>query len=173
MDNKVRLFFALWPDKKVRQSIINKSKPLLKGVQKKIPAHNLHITLAFIGNVEKSKLDCYRQAAQEVHASGFGLRLDKAGCFSRAQILWLGCTTPAAELNWLVDSLNSALAVCGYQPGERRFTPHVSLTRKYRERVIPEFDTEIDWPVDSFCLVESCSTGRGVEYRVLDTWALG
>ena len=44
-----------------------------------------------------------------------------------------------------------------------------TLARKARKRI----DTKaisMEWPVQSFCLVESCSTMDGVRYQVLQRW---
>ena len=173
MANNVRLFFALWPEDAIRQSIVHHTKPLLTGVHHRIKPANLHITLAFVGSVEKTNLPCFIRAADSIQARHFKLQLDQSGCFSRARMLWLGCRSFPDKLNHLVDELNTKLEVCGYRADKRPFTPHVSLARKYHQSEPPEFNDKIVWKVNSFSLVESRSIDSGVEYHVLNSWALG
>lgn len=173
MANDIRLFFALWPNDDVRHALVQHAKPLLTAIQNPIKAANLHLTLAFIGNVDKENLSCYMQAADAVQAQGFQLQLDRSGCFLRAKMLWLGCSSVPHELTHLLDELNTHLEPCGYHVDKRSFTPHVSLARKWSSVPAPRFNDEIIWPVDSFSLIESCSVAGGVEYRVLQSWPLG
>ncbi len=83
MADNVRIFFALWPRDSVRRAIIQQVGPLLQSHKKVVPRANLHLTLAFIGNIEIARLKDYRQAAETVQASAFDLTLDQVGTFSR------------------------------------------------------------------------------------------
>lgn len=172
MSEKIRLFFALWPDQVTRQSIVKKTKPLLVDIPNKITPANFHVTLAFIGYVEKSQLSCYRQAADAVCAERFVLRLNTTGFFPQAKMFWLGCKSVNPELKHLVSKLNDELGFCDYTADQRPYTPHVSLARKYNQSSLFEFNDEIEWQVNSFSLIESRSTNGGVEYHELYSWLL-
>ena len=162
----------MWPDQITRQSIVEQTKPLLINIPNKIIPDNLHITLAFVGSVEKSQLPCLLKAARFIQTKRFTLSLDKTGCFHQEKIFWLGCQFINPELKNLVTQLNNELKRCDYKPDERLYTPHVSLARQYNSLSYPEFKNKIEWQVDSFSLIESRSTAAGVEYHVLDTWPL-
>jgi 2'-5' RNA ligase len=172
MTDSTRIFFALWPADTVRHAIVSQAKPLLQGLKKTVSTTKLHLTLAFIGNIETARLDDYRQAAETVRAQAFELTLDQAGSFSRAQVLWLGCSRVPAELQILVDRLNAALQQCGYTPDHRPYVPHLTLARKYRKKPRQDISVNISWPVNDFCLVESRPVQGGVEYHVLQSWPL-
>jgi len=76
-DKKRRLFFALWPSAKVRQSIVEAADPLLREVDARIIApQNFHITLHFIGSATDHEKACLHQAAQSVTFQSFDLSLD-------------------------------------------------------------------------------------------------
>ena len=172
MSAKRRLFFALWPSEDVRNQIVACAKQLPVQKARAVANANLHITLAFIGAVDEDKVDHYTSAAASVKANAFHLKLNRAGCFSRAKVLWLGCEQVEPALQDLVSSLNHVLLDCGYVAEDRSYTPHVTLARKFNGKHVPEIDCEIDWSVDSFALVESVSVAGGVEYKVLKSWRL-
>ena len=175
---KRRLFFALWPEKEVRQAIVRQTAPYLKKKSGRIiPAANLHITLHFIGSVDDEMAACLHTTASAVKAEPFQLELDTFGYFSRAKIAWLGVThTPEAALR-LNETLGEQLTDCGYQPDRRKFSPHVSLMRKCRQPVSAlRGEVSIPWTVDRFVLLESVQEivdGRqGVSYRVIEQYPL-
>jgi len=172
MADTTRIFFALWPQDAVRHAIVSQARPFVQGLKKTVPIPNLHLTLAFIGNIETAKLTDYRQAAENVRAQAFALTLDQAGSFSRAQVLWLGCSQVPAELQTLVTRLNTELQQCGYTPDNRPYVPHLTLARKYRKKPAQDVTVNISWPINDFCLVESRPVQGGVEYHVLQSWPL-
>ncbi len=174
MTDFTRIFFALWPPDAVRSAIATQAEPLLQNHKRIVPVANLHLTLAFIGNIETAKLVDYREAAATVHTQAFDLILDRAGTFSRAQVLWLGCSLVPTEIQVLVERLNNALQHCGYTPDHRPYVPHLTLARKYRKKAPQDVMVNIPWAVRDFCLVESrpAQGGGGVEYHVLESWPL-
>lgn len=105
---------------------------------------NLHVTLAFLGNVP-------RHAAPEVvgavrdavrgHAP-FRLALRGVGAFPRAErprVLWVGCGEGGAETTALHDDVAAALEPLGFPRDARPFTPHVTLGR-VKGRDAPKLD---------------------------------
>jgi 2'-5' RNA ligase len=134
-----------------------------------VPPENLHVTLAFIGPVDEETACCLREAAARVPVVPFDLVLDTVGGFRRARVVWLGVSRVPEALRRLVTGLNEALAVCGYEPDPRPYTPHVTLFRHAEPggdegRQLPR---PIVWPIREFVLVESATTPRGAVYRVL------
>jgi 2'-5' RNA ligase len=134
--------------------------------------HNLHLTLAFIGNVAAEQLACMRAAAAGVVAEPFELQLDRFGYWKRPRIAWLGCEQTPDALSELVASLNIALGDCGYQPESRPFQGHVTLVRKAQGGEPPADFAALSWPVTDFCLVESVGGPDGVNYEVIARWPL-
>ena len=54
-----RLFFALWPDDELRQTLKHHCKPLLRhSGGRPVALDNLHITLAFLGSVDSGQRQC-------------------------------------------------------------------------------------------------------------------
>ncbi len=171
MNERQRLFFALWPSGKMRESLI----PLLKLKHecggRPHPPGNLHITLNFLGMVDADTRDCLEQAAGDIIIPPFELTLNRFGYWPRPRVMWLGCNeTPPAMID-LINGLNRVMEQCGLQPDSRPYHPHLTLLRKAR-RAPEQSAPELSWQAREFVLVESASTPGGVEYRVLRSWPL-
>jgi len=171
-ESKQRLFFALWPDGEVRESMDTRARLHARHNGHAVVPENLHITLAFVGGVSAEQRACMEAAAATIVAPTFTVNFDRLGFWPRPRILWAGASVMPPELTDLVAALNSALTPCGYQPETRPFQAHVTLARKAQRP--PEIVTipPIVWPVDAFCLVESVTGERGSEYRVIGRWPL-
>jgi RNA 2',3'-cyclic 3'-phosphodiesterase len=167
-----RLFFALWPDAVLQEAIDSHAHKLIGKHAKRVPAHNLHITLAFLGPVPRGLRACYEQAAAGIQAQAFTLNLQCIGHWPKPRILWLGPPQQPEAMLTLVQNLNAALSTCGYSPETRPYQAHMTLARKV-DRPLPVRDIEpIDWAVDSFALVESVTAPEGPRYQVLARWSL-
>jgi RNA 2',3'-cyclic 3'-phosphodiesterase len=167
-----RLFFALWPDASLQEIIDSRAHKLIGKRAKRVPVHNLHITLAFLGSVPRGRRDCYEQAAAGIQSQTFTLSLQRIGHWPKPRILWLGPSQPPELLLTLVQSLNAALSLCGYTPETRPYQAHMTLARKV-DRPLPVREIEpIDWVVDNFALVESVTAAEGACYQVLERWSL-
>ncbi|HEC84726.1 MAG: RNA 2',3'-cyclic phosphodiesterase [Candidatus Parabeggiatoa sp. nov. 2] len=169
-----RLFFALWPDDNVRQAINELSQPVLSDMSGKIvPPENWHITLAFLGEIDRQVKQCVQQVATTVQASRFSLSLDKLDYWAKPRILWLGASETPEALQGLVATLSSGLQDCGYRPDTRPFQAHFTLMRKAaRTKTLPPV-TPLAWAVEDFCLVRSILDFKGARYEVIERWAFG
>lgn len=132
-----------------------------------IPAVNIHLTLVFVGAVEKSRIPRLVEAANNVRATPFQLRLDRIGSFHAGKIAWVAPAEMPPELSRLVESLHAALRQSGFSFDEKPFVPHISLLRKSRSISPGELNPPIDWAASWFALIESQSTADGVRYEVI------
>jgi len=168
---KLRLFFALWPDEAVRDSLAR----LKHGVAKKctgkpIQTSNLHITLAFLGNVDADRLECILPMAEAISFKPFGFKLDHLGLFRNSKVIWGGLDTEPAELINLAAELHQGAIACGIKMDNRPYTPHLTLLRKATH--LPSLTIKpVNWKANDFCLVLSETTPDGVKYSVLNRWS--
>jgi 2'-5' RNA ligase len=137
-----------------------------------VPAHNLHLTLAFAGAVTASTQTCLEQQAARVRVPAFTLQVTTTGYFARAQTLWLGLSEQPAALQVLAEQLRDALAWCGLEPEARPFQPHISIARHCTRAVAEAAVDPVAWSVSRFHLVESVSGAGGVQYRPICSWKL-
>lgn len=168
-----RVFFALWPDDKTRQEIKTHIQPLFSHHPgRKVPQHNWHITLAFLGNVDETCFTCIQEQAAKVSGQSFELTLDAIGFWSKPRVVWLGCSNTPDELLHLFDTLNAKLRTCGYTPEYKTFNAHMTLLRKVTKRP-RRFEFPVTkWKVENFVLVESDLTNDGAIYRVAQQYSL-
>jgi len=168
--NTQRLFFALWPDDKTRKAISISVKRAAQYHQgKSIHINNLHLTLAFLGNVNQAQREYLEQCVESISVQPFSLYLNHLGVFPRPKVLWLGIKEQPDALTHLVTSIEKCACDCGIKLDNKYFYPHVTLMRKVKQ--LNEFDIDpVHWDVNKFCLVESVSQPKGVEYKVVKSW---
>ena len=96
------------------------------------PASNLHLTVRFIGNVERSVVDGIADRLADLRLAGFELELAEVGTFKRGRlvrVVWLQVrigAEPARELAALVEG---ECGRAGLAPEARPFQPHLTLAR--------------------------------------------
>lgn len=169
-----RLFFALWPDERLRAELLA-WRQRLGQPGRLVPDHNLHLTLAFLGNQpEEGLADLLTQAdsiqaAQTIQAAAPpALVLDRFGWFPHAQVLWLGGQANPA-LQDFQQRLSQAMTALGIRLDARPWRPHITLFRKVADRpVLPAAEAR-HWPPQEFVLVESLP---GRPYEILQRWPL-
>lgn len=163
-----RLFFACWPEEGIRRQIVELRR-LIDGLSpRRVPDHNLHLTLLFLGNQPAHCLPDLRHAVSGLGASAFELSLDQFGWFPGARVAWLGGPAPAVAENLVLD-LSKTCRALGLQFDQRPFHPHVTLFRKVERRPTFPAVSVLRWPVSEFALIESIPSRP---YQVLRTWPL-
>lgn len=164
-----RLFFALWPSEQTRKKIDNFNQSLKLDGLRKVNSANLHVTLLFLGNTDVKTERLLREMAENISVRPFELQFDQLGFWQKPKILCLTTQHYDAQLTILVDALNHIVEQCGMRTEVRPYKPHITLVRKVQKpmdiNVLP-----IAWQVNSFCLIESCSTLNGAVYQVLQRW---
>lgn len=162
-----RLFFALWPDARVRTQLVAFSRLWTK---RPVADDKLHMTLLFLGVRGERERACFCQAASKVECQPFELHLDYLGGWPGAGIQWLGTSQIPGVLSGLVGSLTAAMEPCGFEAEKRPFVPHITLARKVRQPKVKTGIKAICWPVRDFVLVESAVVEGGAGYEVLQRW---
>ncbi len=173
---KLRLFFALWPDAAARAALAQLANEIAAKTGGRAPAiENLHLTLAFVGEVAGESVAALHGVGR-VAAAGvapFALILDRVGVFRSAGIAWAGASAPPPELVQLVAHLNAALASEDFPTERRTFQPHLTLARRCRIRVSGAIPAPIAWPVERITLNASETLPNGPRYRAVAQWRLG
>jgi 2'-5' RNA ligase len=167
-----RLFFALWPDDETRAAIASLARVQIHKQAKRVAADNLHITLAFPGNVTARVQACLEEAADRISGAPFWLSIDRLGYWPGPRIIWAAPSQTPPELWSLAATLRELLAACGLEPEKRPYQAHITLARKASRAIAVTRIAPIAWSIRQFCLVESVSEPAGVSYRVLRIWPL-
>jgi len=171
----MRLFFALWPDAATRSALAATADRLKKACGgRSPPAENLHLTLAFLGNVAANRLPELRVVADAVTAEPFELDLVRVGYWRAQRLAWAAPLNCPPALTALHDQLMDALRLHGFHTERRAFKPHVTLLR---DAVTPPPSSNDSmmmsrWTVREFVLACSEPGPKGVRYRLMDVWPL-
>ncbi len=164
-----RLFFALWPDARTRQLIVNFKQSIKSDRLKQVKADNLHVTLLFLGNIDNKSEALIRKNVVNIDVEAFSLNFSQLSYWRKPRVLCLTTEQYSEQLLILVDALKNRAALCGITTEDRPYKPHITLARKAVSDVSVDVQP-ITWQAEVFCLVESVNTADGVHYRVLQSW---
>lgn len=170
----VRLFLALWPDAAVRARLVNIMGNLKRDMSGAwVKPDNLHMTLAFLGDIAPERSAEIHRVAGEVTGLGFTLSLDHVEFWSRNGIICLAPPATPPELQALAGDLARSLNAAGFTLETRPYRAHLTLARKGRATINRVALAEpVVWKVDALHLVESQLGQNGARYRCLRSWPL-
>lgn len=168
-----RLFFALWPDARLREQLAERVRPIVASVDGRPQRPDQwHVTLEFLGAVSATRIAAVLEAASTVRSPPFELVLDTVEHWRRPAVLSLTAREIPSQLVVLVAALRLALEARGFEPEGRAYRPHLTLAR----RVVapPEIPAPqpLNWLANEFVLVESTTGRQGSIYERLATWPL-
>ena len=174
-----RLFIALRPPESVRDLLVDamEDNPELRWVADE----NLHLTLRFIGEVERPLAEDIAAVLAGVRAPSFELALHGVGIFEQRNggALWAGIR-PKDAVTALAAKVERACQSAGLEPERRAFHPHITIARwnrrsaaaaqafleRNRALVSPPF------AVDRFTLLESRLSRHGAHYEAVAEYPL-
>jgi 2'-5' RNA ligase len=161
----VSFFFAVWPPDATARAL----EAWAHGLEGRVtPAHKVHLTLAFLGNVEPEKAVA---AARRIEAGAHALPIEKAQYWKHNRIVWAGPRATPAPLASLVEALHATLRRAGYGLEDRPFAAHVTLLRSAPPpRELPPLPA-VEWPVREFTLVRS-AVDKGSAYEIVGRFPL-
>ena len=125
----MRLFVAAPLPSEVRERLAGLCAGLPRA--RWVEPRNMHITLRFIGEVDRGAAEDADAALAQVRHQAFDLGLAGIGHFgSRRKVrsVWAGIEGSDALVH-LRQKIDSALVRAGHAPEHRKFHPHVTLAR--------------------------------------------
>jgi len=147
-----------------------------------VPAAQIHLTLAFLGEVEEASAWRLNTELARIHLPAFTLTMTGLGSFphrQRPRVLWVGLA-PEEHLANLVAAVHSAIRDCGLPLEERPFSAHITLARlrfpapreagAFLDQTLPPHLPPL--PVHEFILFESRLSPHGVEHLPLTSFPL-
>lgn len=125
----MRLFIAIELPENVKKALA-KVRVDIPGARW-VPAEQIHLTLAFLGEVDEITLTRLIEALGRIRTPEFQLCFSGSGCFPnlhRPRVLWLGLKQDAHLLD-LACRVREAVQACGILQDDRPFSPHITLAR--------------------------------------------
>ncbi len=176
----MRLFVAIRPPAEIRHRLGG----IMGGVSgaRWQEDDQLHLTLRFIGEVDRHQAEDIHAALGGIHHPPFEASVKGIGTFDRqgqAKVIWAG-VAPMEPLKALHNKIDQALARVGVAPDRRAFHPHITLARLNRSAGpvqdllarMSGFATD-PFAISGFALYESRLTPDGAVYSVLERYGLG
>jgi 2'-5' RNA ligase len=174
-----RLFVAIRPPGPIRDLLIDAmdDSPDFRWQDEE----QLHLTLRFIGEVERPVADDLANALSRVCTGSFQLRIAGVGCFEQRNngVLWAG-VDPKAPAAALAAKIERVCQLIGLEPERRAFHPHVTLAR-WRGRRTREVQQFLEgqrglssdhFDVKTFILFESRLSRHGAQYEEVASYPL-
>jgi len=93
---------------------------------------NLHVTVRFLGNVERVVVEGIASRLEQNPGPSFELCLGNVGQFKHsrfARVVWLSMTGAVEELVALASRVEAECREAGLEPEKRPFQPHLTLAR--------------------------------------------
>lgn len=174
-----RLFVAIRPPQEVRDLLIDAmdDSPALRWVGDE----QLHLTLRFIGEVERPAADDIAAALGSLRSPAFDLAVAGVGKFEQRNggALWAG-VEPRAPVAALAAKVERAVQRAGLEPERRAFHPHITLARWNRRNAEAVDDflrrngqlRSGPFAVDEFILFESRLSRHGPHYEGVAAYRL-
>ncbi|SQA52799.1 2'-5' RNA ligase [Yersinia pseudotuberculosis] len=169
-----RLFFALTLPDAMQQEIVQwRAGHFSPEAGRPVAAANLHLTLAFLGEVSATKAQVLQQQAGRIQQAGFSVTLDDIGHWPGSGVIWLGCKNPPRGLLQLAQLLRSQAARSGCYQTPLPFHPHVTLLRNATRPVaLPAKSGNETFQADHFSLYESVFARGRTRYNIVQSWPL-
>ena len=179
----MRIFIGIKVEAPQELSLIDKSST--EEHNRWVKESNFHLTLVFIGQATETELQEISYGLKKLvkNHSCFTLKITGLGTFQKKKssgVLWLNVEQSKALLN-LQNEINLLVyeTMPNLKPQHLKYKPHITIARfkkpgeleKYKVKLgnIPIHKTQ---RVTEVILYESVSTHEGVEYKVLEKFAL-
>jgi 2'-5' RNA ligase len=174
-----RLFVAVRPPEAIRDLLIDAmdDSPEFRWQEEE----QLHLTLRFVGEVERPVANDLADALSAIRAQPFSVRIHGVGRFEQRNsgALWAG-VKPREPLAALAAKVERACVGIGLEPERRAFHPHITLAR-WKGRRTREVQSFLErhrglasepFAIASFAMFESRLSRHGAHYEEVATYSL-
>jgi 2'-5' RNA ligase len=175
-----RLFIAIRPPEPVRDLLIDAMDDSADFRWQS--EEQLHLTLRFIGEVERPQAEDLAAALSAIRSPAFELRIKGVGSFDHRSggALWAG-VDPKEPVAALAAKAERVCQSAGLEPERRAFHPHVTIARWKGRRTREAADflgrnralSSDPFAVEAFVLFESRLSRHGAHYEEVGKYPLG
>lgn len=181
----MRVFVAVFPPPEVRRIALDAARDAAKDLGDRVrwtSPDNVHLTLKFLGDAPREKLEDIQAALREVCArhEPFDASLASFGAFPsarRARVAWADVGAGSEEVRALAADVEEALEPLGFGREKRAYVPHATLGRVRGRPVGLDLPAvvpgEPGFRVARVELVESTPGPGGSVYETLEGFELG
>lgn len=169
-----RLFIAIDLPDFVKDQLAEIQRFPVPGARR-VQRQQMHLTLHFIGEVDKDVMNQIQQAMISFRHDPFEMVLEGVGYFpprGKPRVLWAGIPENAALLT-LHQTTGAALADIGLPSDDKAYQPHITLSRLRitpPRKAIQEFTEKfkdfrtVPFRIETFILYSSVLSSKGPRY---------
>lgn len=177
----MRCFIAVELDDEAREEAVRIQKEfegVIKG--KFVEKENLHVTLKFLGEIEKEKIEEIKKALKEIRVKKFSASFGELGFFTPSfiRVLWISLH-PKDKFYELHEKIENSLEKLNIEKENKKFEPHVTLARIkdlrkeiFLEKIKKIKARDVSFEVSSFFLKKSILTKERPIYENLFEFSL-
>ncbi|MFD2178749.1 RNA 2',3'-cyclic phosphodiesterase [Veronia pacifica] len=171
-----RLFFAL--DLAEKQNLAARKqivalKAQLSEAGKPVQDNNLHLTLAFLGNVTAQHTSRLRKQANHIKAGIIETNTGELGFFNRSGAIWLGLDPVPDGLSSLARTLQSLSSSITGKDFDQEYIPHITLLRNATvPQLVPLTPLSLTFRRFGLFVSEPDPEQKGARYQCLQHWPL-
>jgi 2'-5' RNA ligase len=171
---QARVFYALVPGVALRRELAELALAVARAAHgRAVGVEQLHLTLLFLGNVERMRIHALCDLAAEVRVPPIVFTLTTVGRFRHAGVAWVApADDDAATVSALAHALAQRAQDAGFTIERREFHPHITLARRCTRPPPIDCTPALPWHIERFVLMESVPEGGGVRYRELGAWVV-
>jgi RNA 2',3'-cyclic 3'-phosphodiesterase len=144
------------------------------------PKENLHLTIRFVGNVERGLVESVADALAQRPLTAFDMELGDVGTFGRGRatrVVWLGLRAGTEAAAALAAHAEEECARAGLPTESRPYQAHLTLARARsrggaRLPELPAVTRMEPWRADQLVLYSSRLARTGAIYEALTTLGL-
>ena len=131
----MRTFFCLELPENVKEELKSTADSFEEPAYVKwVSQENLHITLKFLGDVEKRQIPEIEEKARKTatRTEPFEINIDKLSGFPNPgfpKVIWYGSSSPPSEIFHLHENLEGRMEDLGFEAEDRDYVPHITLGR--------------------------------------------
>lgn len=141
---------------------------------------NIHLTLKFLGDVERSRLPEIADALKSVAAgcAPLTIGINGAGAFPNTmtpRVFWIGVDEPTGALLSCRDAVEAACESLGFPREKRKFSPHLTIGRIKGQENVQDVTGRLvnlrlepmEFTASEIVIMQSILKQTGAEYKPL------
>jgi 2'-5' RNA ligase len=144
------------------------------------PMENLHLTIRFVGSVQRAVIEAVADALERRALAAFEMELGEVGTFGRgraARVVWLGLRGGGEAAGALAAAVEEECLEGGIAPESRPYQAHLTLARARarggaRLPELPPIPRVKPWRVNQLILYSSRLARAGAVYEPMRTLKL-
>jgi 2'-5' RNA ligase len=146
---------------------------------KRVSKENWHLTLRFLGETDLVSYERFLNGLTDVeNVTSFPIRLGGFGAFPKPQkatVVWAGVSDGVEDLSVLNEIAEEAAQSAGFEPEERPYRPHLTLSRirpPAEVRWLVDEPLDLLWKNNEVVIYRSHLGRGGARYEPLETFLL-